>query len=194
MQSVQTVQSMQLMQSAITNNQHATPASEHSETARSGKSSFNNAPNFSGKWAAFPQVGDTIAGYQISSAFGPRKSPCPSCSSMHFGNDVATPMYTPLYAIRPVEGTVNVRCWDNGRWGWVASYSDWNGVSVSTTCIYPQATARVAYTKSRQYLREIGICSDTKSWARVSLNERHRQDYLKWSVPGNKDSVFLASW
>ena len=92
MQSVQTVQSMQLMQSAITNNQQATPASERSETARSGKSGFNNAPNFSGKWATFPQVGDTIAGYQISSAFGPRKSPCPGCSSMHFGNDVATSM------------------------------------------------------------------------------------------------------
>jgi len=122
---------MQSMQSAITNNQQATPASEHSETARSGKSGFNNAPNFSGKGATFPQVGDTIARYQISSAFGPRKSPCPGYSSMHFGTDVATPMYTPLYAIGPVEGTVNVRCWDNGRWGWVASYSDWNGVSVS---------------------------------------------------------------
>ncbi|MEG4917444.1 hypothetical protein [Microcoleus sp. B7-D4] len=42
---------------------------------------------------------------------------------MHLGTDVATPMYTPLYAIGPVGGTVNVRCWDNGRWGWVASYS-----------------------------------------------------------------------
>ena len=113
---------------------------------------------------------------------------------MHLGNDVAPSMYTPLYVIRPVEGTVNVRCWDNGRWGWVAGYSDCNGVSVSTTCIYPQASARVACTKSRQYLRETGICSDAKFWARASLNERHRQDYFKWSVPGNKDSVFLAGW
>jgi murein DD-endopeptidase MepM/ murein hydrolase activator NlpD len=90
---------MQLMQSAITNNQQATPASEHSETARSGKSGFNNASNFSGKWATFPQVGDTIAEDQISNAFGSRKSPCPGCSSMHFGNDVATSRYTPLYAL-----------------------------------------------------------------------------------------------
>ena len=185
---------MQLMQLAITNNQQAIPASENSQTAHSGKSGFNNAPNLSEKWATFPQVGDTIARYQISSAFGPRRSPCPGCCSMHFGNHVATPMYTPLYAIRPVEGTVNVRCWDNGRWGWVASYSDWNGVSVWTTCIYPQASARVACTKLRQYLREIGICSNAKSWARGFLNERHRPDYLKWSVPGNKDSVFLAGW
>jgi len=64
---------------------------------------------------------------------------------------------------------------------------------VSTMCIYPQASARVACTKSRQYLRAIGICSDAKSLARA-LNERHRQDYLKWSAPGNKDSVFLAGW
>ncbi len=110
MQTVQSMQSMQSVQSAIANNQQVTPASEQSETARSGKSGFNNAPKFSGKWATFPQVGDTIAGYQISSAFGPRKSPCPGCSSMHFGTDVATLMYTPLYAIGPIGGTVNVRC------------------------------------------------------------------------------------
>lgn len=146
-----------------------------------------------GKWATFPQLGDTIAGYQISSAFWPRKSPDPGCSSMHFGTDVATLMYTPLYAIGSIGGTVNVRCWDNGGWRWVASYSDWNGVSVSTTCIYSQASARVACTKSRQYLRAIGICSDAKSLA-IALNERHRQDYLKWIAPGNKDSVFLAGW
>jgi murein DD-endopeptidase MepM/ murein hydrolase activator NlpD len=141
MQSVQRVQSMQSMQSAITNNQQATPASEHFETARSGQSGFNNAPNFSEKWATFPQVGDTSAGYQISSAFGLRKSPCPGCSSMHFGTDVATPMYTPLYAIGSVEGTVNVWCWHNGRWGWVASYSEWG---VSSDYVHLQASARVA--------------------------------------------------
>jgi murein DD-endopeptidase MepM/ murein hydrolase activator NlpD len=60
-----------------------------------------------GKWATFPQLGDTIAGYQISSAFWPRKSPDPGCSSMHFGTDVATLMYTPLYANGPIGGTVN---------------------------------------------------------------------------------------
>jgi len=68
-----------------------------------------------GKWVTFPQLGDTIAGYQISSAFWPRKSPNPGCSSMHFGTDVAALMYTPLYAIGPIGGTVNLWCWDNGR-------------------------------------------------------------------------------
>lgn len=93
------MQTVQSRQSAITNNKQATPASQHSETPCSGKSGFNNAPNFSGKWATFPQVGDTIAGYQISSAFRRRKSPCPGCPSMDFRTDVATPMYTHLYVI-----------------------------------------------------------------------------------------------
>lgn len=129
-QSMQTVQLAQLGQTVqlAANNQQATIASGLSETARSSRINSNNTPKFSGNWATSLQAGDTIAGYQISSAFGLRKSPCPGCSSMHFGTDVATPMYTPLYAIGPVGGTVNVRCWDNGRWGWVASYSvtEWN--------------------------------------------------------------------
>ena len=27
-----------------------------------------------------------------------------------------------------------------------------------------------------------------------ALNERHRQDYIRWSAPGNKDSIFRAGW
>ncbi len=41
---MQTVQSMQSVQSAIANNQQGTPASKQSETARSSKSGFNNDP------------------------------------------------------------------------------------------------------------------------------------------------------
>jgi hypothetical protein len=44
MQTVQSMQSMHSVQSAIANNQQVTPASEQSETARNGKSGFNNAP------------------------------------------------------------------------------------------------------------------------------------------------------
>ncbi|HLO51821.1 MAG TPA: peptidoglycan DD-metalloendopeptidase family protein, partial [Kamptonema sp.] len=92
--------------------------------------SLKTPPKFSGNWAQTPRWGQSIAGFPVTSAYGPRSSPCVGCSSMHFGTDVATPMYTPLYAIGPVGGTVNVRCWDNRRWGWVASYSvtEW-GVS-----------------------------------------------------------------
>lgn len=47
--------------------------------------------------------------------------------------------------------------------------------------------------RSRQYLREIGIRADPKQLAKA-LNERHRQDYIRWSTLGNKDSVFRAGW
>ncbi|MGE5659632.1 MAG: glycosyl hydrolase 108 family protein [Actinomycetota bacterium] len=46
--------------------------------------------------------------------------------------------------------------------------------------------------RSRQYLREIGAISDAKSLARA-LNERHRQDYLRWSQKG-ADAGFRAGW
>lgn len=118
----------QPVSSASADRKYPTPASERSETVRYAKSSSNRTPKFNGKWATSLQAGDSIAGYRISSAFGPRQAPCPGCSSWHRGTDVATPMYAPLYAVGPIGGSVNVRCWDNGRWGWVASYSvpEWN--------------------------------------------------------------------
>jgi len=81
------------------------------------------APNFSGVFASSPRRSQNIAGFSVTSAYGLRNSPCAGCSSVHKGTDVGVPMYTPLYAIGPVGSTVNVRCWDNGSWGWVASYS-----------------------------------------------------------------------
>lgn len=44
------------------------------------------------------KVGDTIAGYQVTSGYGPRESPCPGCSSNHKGVDLGTPIGTPVYA------------------------------------------------------------------------------------------------
>lgn len=49
--------------------------------------------------------GDTIAGYRVTSAYGPRKAPCPGCSSYHPAIDLATPAGTPIYAPAPVEVT-----------------------------------------------------------------------------------------
>lgn len=47
-------------------------------------------------------LGETIGGYRVSSLFGPRKSPCPGCSSFHPAWDIATPMGTPIHA--PFDG------------------------------------------------------------------------------------------
>lgn len=51
-------------------------------------------------------VGDTIAGYRVTSGYGARPRPCPGCSSYHPGIDVGTPTGTPLYA----PGDVTVQC------------------------------------------------------------------------------------
>lgn len=61
--------------------------------------------------------GEQIAGYEITSDFGARSSPCPGCSEWHAGIDVATPIGTELKAPKQVE----VTCWwDVGGGGEVA--------------------------------------------------------------------------
>ena len=48
--------------------------------------------------------GESVAGYPVTSGYGPRVSPCSGCSSYHPAIDVGTPIGTPLYA--PFETTV----------------------------------------------------------------------------------------
>lgn len=63
------------------------------------------------------EKGDTIAGFAVTSGFGPRTSPCPGCSANHGGVDLATPVGTPLFAPNAIE----VTCfWDTGGGGLVA--------------------------------------------------------------------------
>jgi muramidase (phage lysozyme) len=45
------------------------------------------------------KVGDKVLGYPVTSGFGKREKPCPSCSEDHKGVDIATPTGTPIYAI-----------------------------------------------------------------------------------------------
>ena len=51
-------------------------------------------------------VGSKVAGYRVTSGYGPRPRPCQGCSSYHPGIDVGTPTGTPLYA----PGDVTVTC------------------------------------------------------------------------------------
>jgi murein DD-endopeptidase MepM/ murein hydrolase activator NlpD len=62
--------------------------------------------------------GDTIAGYTVTSGYGPRPSPCPGCSSEHPAIDVATPTGTPLHAV----GDIEVTCKSGGGSGNYAEF------------------------------------------------------------------------
>lgn len=63
-------------------------------------------------------VGSTVAGYRVTSGYGPRRAPCPGCSSYHPGIDVATPVGTPLYA----PGDVQVVCKVEAAAGYYAEF------------------------------------------------------------------------
>lgn len=48
--------------------------------------------------------------------------------------------------------------------------------------------------RSKQYLNELGpLKGDIKAYAR-KLNDRHRQDYIKWSAPGTGNERFRQGW
>lgn len=68
--------------------------------------------------------GMTIAGFTVTSGFGPRSAPCAGCSSNHRGVDLNTPTGTPLKAFLP--GT-KVTCWWDGGGGGGQVASIWIG-------------------------------------------------------------------
>ncbi|MBE9178713.1 M23 family metallopeptidase [Oculatella sp. LEGE 06141] len=72
---------------------------------------------------ATPKVGEIIAGYRVTSPFGKRDRPCPTCSEEHKGVDLGTPTGTQLYAVGEPGKTVEVKCWWDGNGGGnVATY------------------------------------------------------------------------
>jgi murein DD-endopeptidase MepM/ murein hydrolase activator NlpD len=57
-----------------------------------------------------PQPGIQIAGFEVTSSFGPRTAPCPGCSSLHRGIDVGAPIGSPVKAVGFPGETVTVQC------------------------------------------------------------------------------------
>ena len=51
------------------------------------------------------KLGDKVLEWEVTSVFGKREKPCPSCSSDHKGVDINTPIGTPLYAIGEEKST-----------------------------------------------------------------------------------------
>ena len=63
------------------------------------------------------KLGDKVLEWEITSTFGKREAPCPSCSSDHKGVDISTPVGTPVYGIGKansssafMDGYVDVDC------------------------------------------------------------------------------------
>lgn len=57
-----------------------------------------------------PPVGSQVGGYEVTSGFGPRTSPCPGCSSFHRGIDVGAAVGSPVYAVGLPGEKVKVEC------------------------------------------------------------------------------------
>ena len=57
-----------------------------------------------------PERGDVIAGYTVTSVYGKRQKPCPTCSDEHKGTDLGTPVGTQIYAIGNQGDKVWARC------------------------------------------------------------------------------------
>lgn len=57
---------------------------------------------------ATPTAGEKIGPYTVSSAYGPRQSPCQGCSSNHKGVDIAAPVGSQQFI--PDNSTVEVEC------------------------------------------------------------------------------------
>ncbi len=69
-----------------------------------------------------PKIGETIAGYPVTSPFGNRINPVTGEAQFHGGVDLATPLSTPIYAIGEPGNTITLNCWiDGGGGGLVAT-------------------------------------------------------------------------
>jgi hypothetical protein len=85
-------------------------------------------------------TGDTIGDLTVSSAFGPREKPCPTCSKQHNGVDLVAPVGTPVYAPASLDGrqTVRVSCHKDKQAGTVA---------VISADAYPGSTLKLFHLK-----------------------------------------------
>jgi hypothetical protein len=91
-------------------------------------------------------VGDTVAGYRVTSGYGARQAPCPGCSSYHPGIDLATPTGTPLYA----PGDVEVSCKSETAGGHYAEF-EYQGMTHQWLHLAPGSCQPGPVTKGQKF-------------------------------------------
>jgi len=70
-----------------------------------------------------PYLGERIAGWEVTSEYGPRKTPCSGCSTFHQGVDLADPrgekhtMGRKLYAVGEPGTKTELTCWQDSKGG-----------------------------------------------------------------------------
>lgn len=152
-------------------------------------------------WKKTPKVGETVAGYRVTSGYGPRAKPCPQCSSYHPAIDVGTPVGTPLYAV----ADTTVKCWqDANGGGLVGEYALPNQKILQllhlSDCKSGQAKAGEQIAKSgnsgigtgahvdvRLKPRSVVPPTELVEWTLTGKNP-NKDRGLKWPFLGNKET------
>ena len=89
-------------------------------------------------------VGDSIAGYRVTSGYGARPRPCQGCSSFHPAIDLATPTGTPLYA----PGEVAVQC---KRGGGAGNYAEFDYQGITHQLLHLNSCAPGQYNQGERF-------------------------------------------
>jgi len=89
-------------------------------------------------------VGDSIAGYRVTSGYGARPRPCQGCSSFHPAIDLDTPTGTPLYA----PGAVAVQC---KRGGGAGNYAEFDYQGITHQLLHLNSCAPGQYNQGERF-------------------------------------------
>lgn len=85
--------------------------------AFTGKATGLGIDSWTSKLKKKPNIGDKVAGYEVTSLYGKRIHPISGRSHFHGGVDVSTPLNTNLYAIGPTGTKTTLKCWTDATGG-----------------------------------------------------------------------------
>ena len=144
------------------------------------------------------QESEMIAGYPVTSGYGPRQSPCLGCSSDHKGIDLGTPVGTPIYAPAAQRSRVKVECWtDSGGGGLVADISSPDIPDIKFQALHLSECATGLHPGGSIIARTGATGNGTGphlDWRqRDKITDEHQppqKGYLQWVLTGSKPRTF----